>query len=335
MTDRRRFNPLRLIILLLLLVLCCCLSAVGAGYYFLYGPGAVESIPAAGVSEATVTPFVVSVITETAVTDVPESPTATLEPTPGEAASPTSSPTPTATATPEKDPILFAAFIVNELLHFSGSSEIGHLITILGADPEPVEGAEITMTMLRPDGTSETLTATSDAFGLAILAFDIFVFGEYQITIDDIQAPGYDYDPALNITNTFIVPVGSAETQLRPASRLEAFYAEFNAAMTAGDADTLFSLLHPAVLDRYGAAACQARLEEIVQSPVLVEVLELLDFGVWDYMRDERTTAIENTYGIGVQLTLADGSTSTPIAHLALRDNGSLGWFSDCGDPLE
>jgi len=243
-------------------------------------------------------------------------------------------PTLESTPTPDKDDVVFAAFILSEIAHFTGQSEIANLVYVLGADPVPVEGAVVTMTMTRPDGSTETLTGVTAADGTVEIVFDIFVFGDYLMTVDAVAAEGYVYVPELNVADEFVVPVGSAETRTIPADRVVSFYEGFNQAMADGDAAFLFETLHPAVLERYGEEACRTRLEEVVQDPIVVEVLELVDFGVWTYDQDEVLADIEHTYSVEVRLTLPDGSTVEQEAHVALREDASVGWFTDCGEPV-
>ena len=98
-----------------------------------------------------------------------------------------------------------------------------------------------------------------------------------------------------------------------------------------GDADAL----HPAVLERYGEQACRAWLGEVVQAARTVRVIDILDFRIWTYTTDGRSADIEHTYAFSAEVTLVDGSMSTIEAHAALRDDASIGWFTDCGEPLE
>jgi hypothetical protein len=325
--------------------LCCCLTLVCVGAYLFFSP--VEPVigvdepplvvtdesddPSAGTElpagegtatdlpAPTDTPELSTVITETSEIDATATFTPTLAPTP----------------TVDKEDVLFAAWIVSEIAHFTGQSEIANLVYVLGADPVPVEGAVVTMTMTRPDGSTETLTGVTAADGLVEIVFDIFVFGDYLMTVDAVAAEGYVYAPELDVAGEFVVAVGAAETQTRPADRVVEFYEGFNAAMEAGDAEALFAALHPAVLERYGEAACMTWLGEVVMEPQMVEVLGLVDFGVWAFERDEVSTDIEHAYSVAVEVTLADGTSGEVEAHVALREDASIGWFTDCGEPLD
>lgn len=112
------------------------------------------------------------------------------------------------------------------------------------------------------------------------------------------------------------------------------FYTMFNAAQAAGDHQTMYDLLHPAVLERYGEAACAAYLESIVNPSVEIELVETTGFGTWDFDRDERTDTVENAITVNVIVHSADGDTEAE-AHVAKFEAAVLGWFTDCGEPLE
>ena len=339
MDDRTRSRLLSPVALVIGgISLCCLVLACAALYYSYTGEiGRMLRIDDEPPVVATLEGDDPSIGTETVV----EAGTNTLTPSPSATATDMLviiTPTldlPSETPTPDKDEVAFAAWILSDIFHGIGESDIANAILILGADPVPVEGAAVTLTMTRPDGSSETLTGVTDAAGVVEIVFDIFVFGNYLITIDDIAAEGYVYAPERNVATEFVVQVGSAETRAIPADRVVAFYEGFNQEIADGDAAHLFETLHPAVLERYGEEACRTRLEEVVLNPLVVEVLELVDFGVWTYDQDEVLVDIEHTYSVEVRLALPDGSTVEQEAHVALRDDASVGWFTDCGEPLE
>jgi hypothetical protein len=112
------------------------------------------------------------------------------------------------------------------------------------------------------------------------------------------------------------------------------FYDLLNAAWAAGDSPRMAELLHPAVIDRYGAEACVAYLESIAEPAVLIEPLEELAFGDWSYERDEISTPIVDALTLRVRVTTGDAEPRNQEVHIAVRPDGSLGWFTDCGEPL-
>jgi hypothetical protein len=134
---------------------------------------------------------------------------------------------------------------------------------------------------------------------------------------------------------------GSGETAETPAAeeppgseRVVIFFDGLNAAQTAGDAEMMFALLHPAVIELYGAEACQTYLEGIVNPSVLIEVSAVTAYGPWDWTIDGRTIPIDTAYTFDAVVS-SDQGEALQEAHVAERPDGTLGWFTDCGEPLE
>ena len=113
-----------------------------------------------------------------------------------------------------------------------------------------------------------------------------------------------------------------------------AFYDRFNAAQAAGDAATLDALLHPATIERYGAEACTAYLEGIVNPEVTVTPVAQVGFGSWSYETDGVATTIDEAYSVEVLVTVGDAEPVEQVAHLARGTEGTLVWFTDCGEPV-
>ena len=100
-----------------------------------------------------------------------------------------------------------------------------------------------------------------------------------------------------------------------------------------GTLATLAPRLHPAVMARYGEAACPASLGAI--QPDATFALRVRSIGplmTWDWVTDGRTASVRDTVTVAVDVTRS-GSTSTAEFHFAFV-NGELRWFSDCGTPL-
>jgi hypothetical protein len=112
------------------------------------------------------------------------------------------------------------------------------------------------------------------------------------------------------------------------------FFDDFNQAQQAGDADGMLAMLHPAVLVMYGQQACQAYLESVVNPSVEIDVLGVNAFGFWLWEIDGSRTYVEDTYSVDVNVHSEQGVTQQEI-HIAVDQDGMLGWFTDCGDPLE
>ena len=92
--------------------------------------------------------------------------------------------------------------------------------------------------------------------------------------------------------------------------------------------------LHTAVFDLYGYDACQTFLSQVIDNPFATETEIVTAFGPWNWEMDERSNLIENTYTVIITRSVSSGASEQKEVHLALRDDGSLGWFTDCGEPL-
>lgn len=109
------------------------------------------------------------------------------------------------------------------------------------------------------------------------------------------------------------------------------FYAALAAALRAGDVTTLHQLLHPAVIERYGAEQCSTSLAEVGDDSLTIEVLGTSSPGPWTWDLDGVTTEVDPAIAVDIRLS-AGGTSFEQEAHLALAD-GALRWFTDCGEP--
>jgi hypothetical protein len=114
---------------------------------------------------------------------------------------------------------------------------------------------------------------------------------------------------------------------------VEQFYDRFNAKFSAGSSEGLYFLLHSAVIDLYGADACQAYLGEVAQNLVQIEVLSATGPELWLWEIDDRAIEIEEAFVVHANV-IAGGGTTDRDLHIAKDDTGLLKWFTDCGDPL-
>lgn len=115
------------------------------------------------------------------------------------------------------------------------------------------------------------------------------------------------------------------------------FIEVFNSAVVDDEPDPLFSLLHHAVLERYGEDACRVYLETGITSagtPVQMSYGSAEALGSWDWETDGLSTPIDYVYRVQVGLTAGEQSAAQEI-HLAIPGDDSVRWFTDCGDPLE
>ena len=113
---------------------------------------------------------------------------------------------------------------------------------------------------------------------------------------------------------------------------VRAFVAQLVAAIQAGDTDTLYALLHPATIERYGEAACRAKLSEFVDPTFEIQVDAISPQAAWEYVADGLTTTIPNAWTVSAMRTRG-GVTEAATLHFAPSD-GSVRWFTDCGEPL-
>lgn len=232
-----------------------------------------------------------------------------------------------------KQPGVFVGDLQAAIMHHSGFSNIQVMAYVLGADPQPVPGATAQFTLTRPDGSMDNLSIVSDENGLATGKFTIYTYGEYSLSIDNVTADGFVYTPELNAASEMPVDVTSQETTFTAADSIQSFYQAFNQAFASGDAESLLRSLHPAVLEKYGVDACRNYLQSVLAKPVSVEVVGVTSFGEWDWQSDGSVLPVQNAFTIQINENV-QGQSQQAETHLALRDDGSLGWFTDCGDPL-
>ncbi len=112
-----------------------------------------------------------------------------------------------------------------------------------------------------------------------------------------------------------------------------AFFADLVEAIRAGSVGSMGDRLHPAVIDRYGEAACDQELASRVAAPGFdVAIVAVRAPAPWDYVTDERATTIEETLTIDARVT-SGGSTAPRELHVTIVA-GEVRWFTDCGAPL-
>ncbi len=92
----------------------------------------------------------------------------------------------------------------------------------------------------------------------------------------------------------------------------------------------MFERLHPAVIDRYGAATCHEYVDAIAGHVKQWTVDDVIGPAAWIYTTDGRDTLIAAAWTVSVNEPAAD-----PVAHdlhVAAVD-GTWRWFTDCGEP--
>jgi hypothetical protein len=177
----------------------------------------------------------------------------------------------------------------------------------------------------------------TDANGHAQAVFTISFYGDYVVSVVNIEGENMAYEPTMNALDSVEVNVaGAASTPVgvSPGQMIiEEFVAAYNAAFQAGDVEALFESLHPAVVELYGAEACPTYLDSVVANPIQLELLQITGPADWAWEIDGVSTDIEGAFTVAVNVTV-QGETSESEVHFALREDGSIGWFTDCGDPL-
>lgn len=128
-------------------------------------------------------------------------------------------------------------------------------------------------------------------------------------------------------------PVPSPSPSPDAETLVAAFFADLVEAIRAGSVGSMADRLHPAVIDRYGEAACDGELAARAADPGFdVAIAAVRAPAPWDYVTDGRTTTIEETLTVDASVT-SGGATTVRELHVAIVD-GAVRWFTDCGSPL-
>jgi hypothetical protein len=112
------------------------------------------------------------------------------------------------------------------------------------------------------------------------------------------------------------------------------FLGRLDRAHIDGDADTLFSLLDPLVISRYGADQCMSYLQGVAGS---ITELQLLDGRrqPYEYPTDGLTVPPFEAWNVDMEATVLGQDRQTFNLNISEGGpDGSLAWFSDCGDPI-
>jgi hypothetical protein len=112
----------------------------------------------------------------------------------------------------------------------------------------------------------------------------------------------------------------------------EEFLAALAVAVQEGDAVFQRERLHPAVIERYGEAACRADIATRTDPTRAFEVTQVRDEPEdFDYASDGQSETIPDTVVVDAQVT-AQGATSAQSVHL-VEIAGEFRYFTDCGMP--
>jgi hypothetical protein len=118
------------------------------------------------------------------------------------------------------------------------------------------------------------------------------------------------------------------------ADAIQSFVSVFNAAFLDGNTEHLYQLLHPSVVELYGEEACRAYMDTIIETPTMLEYLDAIKVGHWDWERDEKVISVDHAYAVQLNFT-ANDQTAQQELHLTLPGDDSVRWFTDCGDPIQ
>lgn len=134
--------------------------------------------------------------------------------------------------------------------------------------------------------------------------------------------------PATPVPSPTPTPTPSPDPDLLLAD----FITDLTGAIRAGAVGSLGARLHPAVIDRYGRAACDEQLASRAADPSFtVEIIEFRAPASWDYVTDELSTIIDGATAVNGNVT-ANGTPTARDLHFAIVDDTVL-WFTDCGTP--
>jgi hypothetical protein len=142
-------------------------------------------------------------------------------------------------------------------------------------------------------------------------------------------------EPEAETANPAVPPTPTPLPELEPVLPfiLGEFEEDYNDAFASSDVESVVDLLHPVVVDLYGPAACSSYIQEVIVNPVQIEIVDAIEVGDWTWEIDERSIPVENAFEVDVNFTV-QGETTRQVIHLALREDGKLGWFTKCGEPL-
>jgi hypothetical protein len=111
----------------------------------------------------------------------------------------------------------------------------------------------------------------------------------------------------------------------------ETFALALGKAERDGDVDFRVERLHPAVIERYGEAACRADLDGPPDPTVRFEEPVVDRVGSWDYTSDGETVTIEETFFVNAERYGGGEPGRDVVLHFAEAE-GLLRWFTDCTD---
>jgi hypothetical protein len=154
--------------------------------------------------------------------------------------------------------------------------------------------------------------------------------GEYVMGVDGGLPGGYSITFVINGSGTQLTGQSAPGVDF---NEISAFYSLLSSAHHFRDAEGMLSMLHTAVIDRYGRDACLAHINATMEPEILYKPHEAVKDANWNWVLDGKSTTIAEAYDVYV-IALTEDGENPQNRHLARKPDGSLGWFTDCGEPL-
>ena len=186
------------------------------------------------------------------------------------------------------------------------------------------------------------------ALGAALIVIGLLVagIGASSLVSGPSPTPGPAASAAPSIVPTSPTPAASGTATptptpsptplptVDPVVAASEFYAALTFAIRTTEVDPMIALLHPAVLDRYGEAACRTWFAGLSDPGFDVVVHGIASIGAWEYVTDGVSTTVADAWFVDADIT-ANGETARRELHVAPDPtDGDLRWFTDCGTPL-
>jgi hypothetical protein len=153
--------------------------------------------------------------------------------------------------------------------------------------------------------------------------------GDYTMGVNGGLPGGQPIVYSVNGEKLAPTPVPTTDPRLQ---EVQNFFNAYNERFGAGDIDGLLSMLDPGVLGLYGVGVCRDYLSSVVENPIQVEALEITSSDPWQWEIDGHSTLIGDVYTVQASVTAGD-QTAQQTMHLSLQEDGTINWFTDCGDP--
>lgn len=123
-------------------------------------------------------------------------------------------------------------------------------------------------------------------------------------------------------------PTSTSPTATAPSETPESFLAQLASALRTGDTKFLDARLHPAVIERFGEAACIAALPALTDPTAAFTVKSVEKPAPYEWKIGDKSTTVPDTVAVQVTRT-RKGQALDVTVHVTLVD-GTYRWFTDC-----